>query len=350
MPLKLVVDDKIPYVSDFFTSCDEIIYLPGEKITREDLFDADMLLTRTVTTVDTALLNNTAVKFVGTATTGTDHIDVKWLLDHHIAFATSAGANAQAVAEYMICCIAALIKQDKLHAHHVAGIIGCGRIGHMVATILQTLGFDVMCYDPLLTEKPDFNFVSLEQLISASDFISIHTPLTKTGLHSTFHMIDQTLLQQMKPNTVLCNTARGSVIDQTALLQTHNLTLCLDVWEHEPHISLELLHKAFIGTPHIAGYSIQAKYRATQMVYESAADFFGWPKKSRQENKVSHESLFTFLKSEWLEKALSVYNPLKHTEQMRDVFQNQTDSEKIKQLFIAERKKYPLRDSFKWEV
>lgn len=346
MPLKLIVDDKIPYITDFFTSHDDIIYLPGEKITQADLRDADILLTRTVTTVDAALLSNTAVKFVGTATTGTDHVDVKWLLDNNIAFATAAGANSQAVAEYIICCIAALKKRGKLQSHPVAGIIGCGRIGRMVATILQALGFEVLCYDPLLTEQPHFNFVSLEQLISTADLISIHTPLTKTGLHPTFHMIDQAMLQKMKPNTVLINTARGGVIDQHALLHTNHLTLCLDVWEHEPHISLELLHKAFIGTPHIAGYSLQAKYRATQMMYESAAQFFHWPQTSTQKSMTSNEPLSAFLKSDWSEKALAIYNPLTHTAQFREAFQGQINPENIKQIFIAERKQYPLRESF----
>lgn len=325
---------------------DEIVYLPGEMITHADLQDADILLTRTVTNINAALLENTAVQFVGTATTGTDHIDEKWLLKNNITLATAAGANSQAVAEYVICCIAALKKQGKLPAHHVAGIIGCGRIGRIVASILQTVGFEVRCYDPLLTEKCDFNLVSLDSVICESDFISIHTPLTKTGLYPTFHMIDQTQLKKMKPNAILCNTARGSVIDHAALSRTNNLTLCLDVWENEPTISLELLHKVIIGTPHIAGYSIQAKYRATQMVYESAAHFFGWAKKIVPENITSRESLSAFFKSEWIEKALSIYNPLMHTQQLREAFQNVTNAEKIKSVFIAERKKYPLRDSF----
>ena len=341
--MKLVADDKIPYIPDFFTHCDEVIYLPGEMIAQADLQDADILLTRTVTNVNALLLENTAVKFVGTATTGTDHIDESWLAENNITLATAAGANSTAVAEYVICCITALKKHRQLQQHRVAGIIGCGRIGRMVATILQTLGFEVICYDPLLTEKLNFNFVSLETLIRKSDLISIHTPFTKTGLHPTFHLLNDDLLQQIKSGTILINTARGGVIDQAALLRTKNLILCLDVWENEPHISIELLHKVFIGTPHIAGYSAQAKYRATEMMYESAAAFFGWPKKSVRNNIGSTESLLTFLKSHWEETALSIYDPVAHTQQFRAVFQDQTDAEKIKNYFIAERKKYPLR-------
>jgi len=249
--------------------------------------------------------------------------------------ATATGANAQAVAEYAACCLAALQKQHLLHDKKIAGVIGCGRIGRLVAAIFQTLGYEVISSDPLLNEKPDFNFVSLDVLLRESDIISIHTPLTKNGLHPTFHLINDEQIKKIKPNAILINTARGSVIDQSALLNAKNIILCFDVWEHEPHISLELLHKVIIGTPHIAGYSVQAKYRATQMVYERAAEFFGWEKIVAQENTISIDRLL-----------LSAYDPLEHTKQFRRAFQNQTDPEIIQKIFIAERKKYPLRTDF----
>lgn len=341
--MKLVVDDKIPYIYEFFTSCDEIVYLPGEKITHTDLQDADMLLTRTVTQVDAALLKNTSVKFVGTATTGTDHVDKDWLAENRIAFADAAGANAQAVAEYVICCLAALKKQNYLSGKNIAGVIGCGRIGRLVATLFDALGFEVMCYDPLLTERLNFNFVSLEKLISESDVISIHTPLTKNGPHPTFYLLNDSLIKKIKPGAILFNTARGSVINESALLQAKNITLCLDVWEHEPSISLALLSKVIIGTPHIAGYSHQAKYRATQMIYKSAAEFFNWPSITTEKNISSCNMLLEFLKSNWVEKALTIYDPLAHTQQFRGAFKNAHTKEDIEKIFIRERKEYPLR-------
>lgn len=327
--MKIVVDNKIPYVAEFFTPCDEIIYLPGEEIHHADLIDADLLLVRTVTPVDEKLLNNTAVKWVGTATTGIDHIDTPWLSKNHIAFADAAGANANAVLDYVLSCITELKNHRYLSKKNaVAGIIGCGRIGRLVANSLKIQGFQVICYDPLLTEKPDFDFVDLEKLLRESDFITLHTPLTKTGPYPTYHLIDKPQLDHMQPNTILLNCARGAVINQTALLQTKNIFICLDVWENEPRISVELLNKVTIGTPHIAGYSAQAKFRATQMMYESAAHFFGWP----QSNYVISSFNTT-----------SHYDPIAHTAQFRTAFAGQQDPEIIKKIFIDERKRYPLR-------
>ncbi len=327
--MKLVADNKIPHIPAFFTSCDDIVYLPGEEIRHMDLIDADLLLVRTVTHVDEKLLKNTAVKWVGTATTGIDHVDTAWLSKNHITFADAAGANANAVLDYVLSCIAGLKSHGYLlKKRAVAGVIGCGRIGRLVAEALKTLGFQVVCYDPLLTEKLNVDFVELETLLSESDFITLHTPLTKTGPHPTYHLIDKQQLAQMQPNTILLNCARGAVINQTALLQTENIFICLDVWENEPHISLELLNKVTIGTPHIAGYSVQAKFRATQMMYESAAQFFGWPQSNyviSSSNTTSHD------------------DPFAHTAQFRAGFAGQKDPEIIKTIFIEARKRYPLR-------
>lgn len=327
--MKLVVDDKIPHISAFFAACNDIIYLPGEVIQQSDLINVDLLLVRTVTHVDEKLLKNTSIKWVGTATTGTDHIDTEWLSKNHIAFADAAGANANAVLDYVLACVKGLKNHNYLSKKNVvAGIIGCGRIGRLVANALKAQEFQVICYDPLLTEKLDFNFVNLETLLHESDFITLHTPLTKTGIHPTYHLIDKLQLNQMQPNTVLLNCARGAVINQQALLQNKNIILCLDVWENEPCISLELLNKVTIGTPHIAGYSNYAKFRATQMMHESAAQFFGWPL-----------SNYTISISD----SISPYDPIAHTAQFRAAFANQTDPEIIKKIFIAERKGYSLR-------
>lgn len=327
--MKLVVDNKIPHIAAFFTPCDKIVYLPGEDIHPADLIDADLLLVRTVTRIDEKLLKNTSVKWVGTATTGIDHIDTQWLSKNHIAFTDAAGANANAVLDYVLSCVTGLKNHAYLSKKNVvAGIIGCGRIGRLVAKALKTQGFQVICYDPLLTEKWDFDFVELDTLLRESNFITLHTPLTKTGLHPTHHLIDQPQLNLMQPNTVLLNCARGAVINQTALLQTKNIFICLDVWENEPQISLALLNKVIIGTPHIAGYSVEAKFSATRRMYESAAQFFGWP-----------ASNYTISISD----SASPYDPFAHTTQFRAAFQGQTDPDVIKKIFMAERKKYPLR-------
>lgn len=341
MSLKLIADDKIPRVAEFFTECDDIVFVPGEKITRAHLKDADILLTRTVTTVDAHLLTHSSIKFVGTATTGTDHVDEQWLLKNNISFAHAAGANSTAVAEYVFCCLAALKKHHILRGKNlVAGVVGCGRIGRIVATLLQRCGFEVICYDPLLTEKLNFQFTTLEKLISESDVITLHTPLTRTGYYPTLHMINEALIKKIKKNAVLINTSRGSVIDQFALINTDNITLCLDVWENEPDISLELLRKVTIGTPHIAGYSLCAKYRATQMIFEKAAVFFGWNEKRFAQQEEQTQQKIHFSVDKMSEVALTHYNPLVHTEQFKCALLEK------QRTFDEERKNYRLRDGF----
>lgn len=327
--MKLVVDDKIPHIHAFFDSCDVITALPGDAITTHDLKDADALIVRTVTPVSESLLANTSVTFVGTASTGTDHIDLHYLQKNNIVFAHAAGANAPAVADYVAACINALQQQNKLQKNATVGVMGCGRIGRLVAAHGESLGFQVICYDPLLTEKPAFHFVSFDTLIAASDFITLHVPLTKTGLYSTFHMIHEKTLRAMKHEVILMNTSRGSVIDQAALLHAKTGTFCLDVWENEPAISLDVLNKAFIATPHIAGYSADAKFRATEMLYQQAADFFGWKKISVNTNITHGRSIQC--------------DPLAQTQAFKAAFKGVNDVATIQKIFTEQRKSYALR-------
>lgn len=337
MTLKLVADNKIPYISDFFAYCDEMVLLPGEKISAADLQDADILLTRTVTKIDASLLDRSSVKWVGTATTGTDHVDLRYLEKHHIAFADAAGANSIAVLEYILCVVAALKKENRWQEKNsVVGIIGCGRIGCLVAQLFQQWGCQVLCYDPLLAEKLLFDFVSLEEIITKTNLITVHTPLTYDGAHPTFHLLNKNLINKINTDAVLINTARGGVIDESALLQKNNITLCLDVWENEPEISMALLKKAFLATPHIAGYSLEAKRRATEMLYEKAAHFFQWPLLT-QKNKSP------IVAGNTVHHALSIYDPLTHTQAFRAAFQNEKDVEEI---FIKQRGDYALRRPF----
>lgn len=330
MTLKLVCDDKIPFISGVFTACNEIVSIPGESIQRSDLMDADLLLVRTVTSVNQKLLHDTPVKWVGSATTGTDHVDQPWLFQNQIEFADAAGANAPAVLEYVLACVASFKKQHYFTTkNRVVGVIGVGRIGSLVAQALKAHGFEVLCYDPLISNKPDYHFVSLKTLLCESHLITIHTPLTKTGLFPTYHMLDQKELSWLQHHAILLNTARGAVINQAALCENKNIIIGLDVWENEPTISLELLNRVTIGTPHIAGYSKIAKYRATQMVCDNAAEFFGWPKSKiilSNDNPTQTQC-----------------DPLLHTQAFRAAFQGQLTQEQTGKIFARERARYPLR-------
>lgn len=342
MILKLVSDDKIPYVSDFFGKYADIVFLPGEKITQHALVHADILLTRTVTEINAALLTDTAVQFVGTATTGVDHIDQSYLASHHIHFAHAAGANAEAVAQYVLSCLANLKQHNKLSHHHTIGIIGCGRIGYRVATLCENIGLQLVCYDPLINDQSRFVFTSLEMLLKSADIISLHTPLTRAGSHPTFHMIDANAIATMKDDAILINTARGAIIDETALLQAKNITLCFDVWENEPAISLATVDRATIATPHIAGYSTQAKYRATEMVFKQAADFFGWSDHSRKSSTMNLSPFETT--TEWEKKILDAYDPLLHTMAFKNAIGRVRLNGEIENVFMRERKAYVFKE------
>lgn len=323
----MICDDKIPYVSALFDCVENIVFLPGENIMRDDLIDADILLVRTVTKITKDLLHDTPVKFVGSATTGLDHIDQQYLKHNNIFLADSAGANADAVAEYVSLCIDACMQHEYLKEKKVAGIIGLGRIGKRVAHVFHRLGFEVLYYDPFILEKNNFHATSLETVLKNADIISIHTPLTHGGAHPTFHILSDPEFALMKKEVMLINTARGGVFDEVALLKNKK-NICVDVWENEPCISLDLLQHAFIATPHIAGYSHVAKLRATEMLYEKAAAFFDWKRSCK---KIT------------LEETNVHYDPLTHTQKFKNAFTHATIPEQIKKIFTHERKSTELR-------
>lgn len=309
----------------------------ADELSPEMIVQADMLLVRSTTRVHANLLRNTAVQFVGTATTGVDHIDIKWLKSNAIAFADTAGANATAVADYVRLCIDALKQHGKLHQKNCVGIIGCGRIGSLLAHYFQQLGFTVLCYDPLLQNKPSFQFVSLPELISASDIISIHTPLTLQGDHPTYHLFNHDYICAMKQGAILINTARGGVVDENALAKRRDILYCVDVWENEPSIHLNTLHNAFIATPHIAGYTVEAKFNATKMLYLAAKKHFCW-----NHDAISIEAAIQKI-------AFCEYDPYAHTQSFRHAFFACQSNDDIKNIFNRERNNYALRSSrWRW--
>lgn len=330
---KLVVDDKIPYVSYFFSHCDEIRSYRADELSSETVAQADILLVRTTTRVHADLLRNTAVRFVGTATTGVDHINTEWLKSNAIAFADAAGANATAVADYVRLCVDALKQSGKLHQKNCVGIIGCGRIGSLLAHYFEQLGFTVLCYDPLRQNKSTFRFVSLSELISASDIISIHTPLTFHGDYPTYHLLNNDYIKNMKRDAILINTARGGVVDENALMKRRDILYCVDVWENEPIININTLNTAFIATPHIAGYSLEAKFNATKMLYFAAKKHFQW-----ENNPIAMEH-------EVEQIPFCEYDPHAHTQTFRRAFLACQSKEDIKNIFNRERNNYSLRSS-----
>ena len=280
--MKIVADRNIPHVADAFRDLGEVELLPGREIRREHLSDCRCLITRTVTRVERDLLDGTPVDFVGTATIGTDHIDLDYLDTAGIGYSNAAGCNAEAASEYVLSGLFALARRLGFDPFaRRAGIVGYGNVGTRLVAKLETLGIECLVNDPPLDASgaSDRDFVDLEQILNECDLVSLHVPLTRDGAHPTFHLLDQQRLAQLQPGCLLVNAARGEVVDNSALLQVlkarEDLRIFLDTWEGEPRISRDLLRRVDLATPHIAGYSVEGRLRGTQMVLDAACRHFG---------------------------------------------------------------------------
>tara|TARA_B100001109_G_C18864827_1_gene476447 strand:- start:4273 stop:5415 length:1143 start_codon:yes stop_codon:yes gene_type:complete len=279
--VRIVADENIPLVNEFFAEIGDIHRVEGRTMQPEDLADADILLVRSVTKVNQALLDGSAVRFVGTATIGTDHIDLDYLKERNIGFQSAPGCNAQAVVDYVLSAVSVLLDQRGMGFNDLSvGIVGIGNVGSLLRTRLEALGTRVLAVDPFRDEEEAGALVSLDEALSA-DVVTLHTPLTREGEHATYHLIDEARLQQMKPDACLINSSRGAVVDNAALLahMQNNLDFeaILDVWENEPHLDLALLRRCMLATPHIAGYSLDGKMRGTEFVYQGLCEYFGLP-------------------------------------------------------------------------
>ncbi len=274
----IIADSKTPLPQDF-SRLGELRQLPTKEITHDALRDAEMLVVRSETRVDRALLEGTQVRFVGTATIGTDHVDLNYLHERGIGFASAPGSNANSVAEYLCAALLELERQGGLApSGAILGIVGVGNVGSRVVRVARSLGMEVLLNDPPLaraTGNP--RYLPLDSLMEA-DVITLHVPFTRTGTDPTFHLFDASRIATMKKGSILINTSRGGVVDGQALkdaLRNGRIDRAvLDVWEKEPNIDAELLAGVAIGTPHIAGYSRDGKTRAAEMIYDAACRFF----------------------------------------------------------------------------
>ncbi|HUX92976.1 MAG TPA: 4-phosphoerythronate dehydrogenase [Ignavibacteriaceae bacterium] len=273
----LVVDENISFAEEAFSQFGEVRLLPGRKITRETLLSADALIVRSITKVDENLLRDTPVKFVGTATIGTDHVDLEYLKSNKIIFKDAAGCNADAVAEYVFTSISLLANEYSFSFEEkTLGVIGVGNIGSRVARLAESVGMKVLKNDPPLQRRTGSNeYVSLEEALNA-DIITFHVPLNLEGVDKTFHLINAEKLSSLKRGTILINASRGQVIDNSVLvkfIKEKSLLVNLDVWENEPDINIDLLNQVCIATPHIAGYSLEGKINGTVIIYNALCSF-----------------------------------------------------------------------------
>jgi erythronate-4-phosphate dehydrogenase len=287
--LKVVADQNIPMAAEVFSSFGEVQLVDGRSLCTGDLLGADVLLVRSVTKVNKDLLGGTSVRFVGSATAGFEHIDREYLRGQGIAFALASGANAQSVVEYVFAVLANI--DDRLEAllsqEQTLGVVGCGNVGRKLIETARELGMRVKWFDPFV--EPSECSSELDSVLR-SDVVSLHCELTSDGLHPTHHLLNRARLEGFSRDQLLINAARGAVIDNAALLrlceQGKSPQLVLDCWENEPRIEQQLIPFCRIATPHIAGYSTDGKWKATQMLFEAAAkqfDFespsFGFPER-----------------------------------------------------------------------
>ncbi|MDR6349637.1 4-phosphoerythronate dehydrogenase PdxB [Pantoea sp. SORGH_AS_0659] len=281
--MKILVDENMPYARELFSRTGDVLTVPGRPLPEAELQDASGLMVRSVTKVNAALLAGTPVKFVGTATAGTDHIDEASLAAAGISFSAAPGCNAIAVVEYVFSSLLLLAERDGFALRdRTVGIVGVGNVGGRLQKRLQAWGVKTLLCDPPRADRGDQEtFHSLDDLVAQADILTFHTPLFKDGPYKSWHLADAALLMALKPNTILINACRGAVVDNAALLAVlkmrHDLSVVLDVWEPEPDLSLDLLDKVDIATAHIAGYTLEGKARGTTQVFEAWCDFIGQP-------------------------------------------------------------------------
>ncbi len=354
--MRIVADENIPLLDAFFAEQGEIATHAGRAITREHLLQADALLVRSVTQVTPELLAGTPVRFVGTCTIGTDHLDLPGLKSAGVSVASAPGCNARGVVEYVLSCLLTLAERTgQPWRGRRVGIIGVGEVGGRLAATLGALGVDCLLCDPPRAERGEPGFVSLDTLLAQADVLSCHVPLLKQGAHATQHLLDATRLANLKPGTWLINSSRGPVIDNAALVallpRRPDLQVALDVWEHEPQVNLALAAQCALASPHVAGYSLDGKLRGTEQIYRAFCAHFQVPAAHTLSELAPSAGLASLTMdaqtpSDWtLSKALRlVYDVRDDDARFRAAMVGLIEGEEqIAQRFDQLRKHYPLR-------
>ena len=352
--MNITTDENIPYAQDAFKALGNIRKINGRSLKQQDLQETDILLVRSVTKVNQDLLHNTPIKFVASATAGFNHIDLDYLTSQNIGFARAPGSNAISAAEYVFAgiCLWSLKEKKSLSGLSI-GIIGCGNVGSRVKQLCEAADLKCVINDPPLEEAPesDYTFSSIEDAL-ACDIVTLHTPLSYEGKHSTYRLINDQKINLLKPQTLFINASRGEVVEEPALLARMNkkndLTLILDVWENEPNISTQMLKHALIGTPHIAGYSIDGKIRGTEMIYQATCEYFDkMPQWSATEidfgdNIKTRIDLSTI--NEPQKKVLKAYDIVSDSNDLKRILDDQSITDG--KYFDSLRKNYPPRREF----
>lgn len=351
--MQLVADENIPLLDEFFAGFGQIRRLPGRGIDAAAVADAELLLVRSVTRVDRALLEGSAVRFVGTCTIGTDHLDLAYFAKAGIGWASAPGCNARGVVDYVLGSLLLLAEQQGVAlATRTYGVVGAGEVGARVVEVMRGLGWRVLVCDPPRQLAEGGDFVSLEQLLAECDVLSLHTPLERGGAQPTHHLLDARRLARLKPGAWLINASRGAVVDNPALRellkQRGDLQVVLDVWEGEPQVDVELAGLCRIATPHIAGYSLDGKLRGTAQIYQALCAHLGCTPTVNLDELMplpwlAELSLDASADPAWALATLcrAVYDPRRDDADFRRSLPGDTLSQRA--AFDALRKHYPMR-------
>jgi erythronate-4-phosphate dehydrogenase len=278
--MKIVIDDKIPYIKGALESVAEVVYLPGSKTSPEVVRDADALITRTRTQCDEKLLKGSSVKFIATATIGFDHIDTDFCEKAGITWTNAPGCNAKSVEQYIAAALFTWSLKNRIRLEgKTIGIVGVGNVGSKVARFCEIIGMNVLLNDPPRARvEGSENFVSLDTIRNQSDIITFHVPLNTEGEDVTWHLADDKFFSDLPGKPLLINSCRGEVVDTMSVIKaikSNTISYFIaDCWENEPAIDPELLKLSFLATPHIAGYSRDGKANGTMMSVRAVSRFF----------------------------------------------------------------------------
>ncbi len=352
--MNITADENIPYVKEAFSTLGKVTTVNGRTLSSHSLQTTDILLVRSVTQVNQYLLQNTAVKFVASATAGFNHIDLDYLQKNNIGFTRAPGSNAISAAEYVMAGISLWSLQNNKDLSRLSiGIIGCGNVGSRVKRLCEDIGIRCVINDPPLEadEPTRYDYSPIEEAL-VCDIVTLHTPLSYDGQHPTYRLLNQHRIDTIKADTLFINASRGEVVKEPALRNRikskNDISLILDVWENEPTIDLTLLPYTFIGTPHIAGYSIDGKIRGTEMIYKAVCDFLSKkPSWSAKQVDFSHNPRTIIQLSTDIDSRASIlqaYNIQQDDKDLKKSLKDETLQDGT--YFDSLRKNYPARREY----
>ena len=350
MQVRILADENIPML-EVFERHGQVRRVAGRSLDRAVLGDAEVLLVRSVTQVDQALLAGSQVKFVGTCTIGTDHLDMQYCAEHGIGWASAPGCNARGVVDYVLGALLTLAERDGADlSQRCYGVVGAGHVGQRLVQVLRGLGWQVLVWDPTRQQAEGGDYVDLATVLERCDVISLHTPLTQLGEHPTHLLLGAEQLHRLQQGSWLINASRGAVVDNAALkqflTQRQDVRVALDVWEAEPQVDAELAQRCDMATAHIAGYSLDGKIRGTVHIYQAFCQHFA----------LADSAAIEFPAQTLLALQLAAHTPVEHALRLicRAVYDPrsddaafrlslQGDAQARRAAFDQVRKKYPVR-------